>query len=450
MELQLNVSPFGDFETWIQESSMIAYLEAYPGRELPIDEKAAKAGFAVPASSNTDSNTNATDNNNSNTTSVPTKKAKSTSKAALKKAKGKAKAKVVKYPTGDNRIRTSIVSSNTISNASAQGRDSQSSQFAIMGNLSATTVATKYVWQDPDTRIAGVVSTNPTGKTTATDQDNIVWDNPGVIPAEWLHRTAYSFGSSLGPEDNSTPENFVFGSSEANSLMTRYEKSWQWLLRLDNSYNNLKIEAEKARLSALDGGGAKDMDVDANSESQSANDDDNHAKGSHDNSNSNNNNSNSNGSGSGSGSQNSLAGKGSSSKMRRECTLITVNTFRDSQKSASFFSQATRMNGQTKSLQKLLFEWEESSQSVKITTETSTKGVKTSEEVRIAKGQVDFNDYWDWIQQSPALCFALDYRIELPILLNITFGINETVFYPFLRGFFTRLEADIDLVSGVL
>ncbi|KAF5693480.1 hypothetical protein FGLOB1_14388 [Fusarium globosum] len=54
-----------------------------------------------------------------------------------------------------------------------------------------------------------------------------------VFPAEWLHLSAFSWGgisSDDDPEGFSTSQNFenlVFGTSETNSLMTRYETSWQ-------------------------------------------------------------------------------------------------------------------------------------------------------------------------------------------------------------------------------
>jgi hypothetical protein len=38
---------------------------------------------------------------------------------------------------------------------------------------------------------------------------------------QWLHRCAYSWGNPQGPEVNAIWSNFVFGTSESNSLMTR-------------------------------------------------------------------------------------------------------------------------------------------------------------------------------------------------------------------------------------
>ncbi|KAG7412642.1 hypothetical protein Forpe1208_v009445 [Fusarium oxysporum f. sp. rapae] len=55
----------------------------------------------------------------------------------------------------------------------------------------------------------------------------------GVWPAEWLHLSAFSWGGLVGdddPEGFTTSQNFenlVFGTSETNSLMTRYETAWQ-------------------------------------------------------------------------------------------------------------------------------------------------------------------------------------------------------------------------------
>jgi hypothetical protein len=45
---------------------------------------------------------------------------------------------------------------------------------------------------------------------------------------QWLHLSAFSFGGYLGPENqdqiatSQIPENLVFGTSETNSMMTRY------------------------------------------------------------------------------------------------------------------------------------------------------------------------------------------------------------------------------------
>lgn len=56
-----------------------------------------------------------------------------------------------------------------------------------------------------------------------------------------------------------------------------------------------------------------------------------------------------------------------------------------------------------------------------------------------------FVNYWGWTEEHESLCFSLKYEISLPgPILNKPFGIMSTDFYPFRRGFFTRLEADID------
>ena len=64
------------------------------------------------------------------------------------------------------------------------------------------------------------------------------------MPAEWLHRCAYSWGGlTEDPFSSQVVENLIFGTGESNSVMTRYEKAWQALVcregdRLKRSIGN--------------------------------------------------------------------------------------------------------------------------------------------------------------------------------------------------------------------
>jgi hypothetical protein len=52
------------------------------------------------------------------------------------------------------------------------------------------------------------------------------------MPAEWLHRCAYSWGG-LGKDSytsSQVPQTLIFGTGECNSIMTRYEKAFQALV----------------------------------------------------------------------------------------------------------------------------------------------------------------------------------------------------------------------------
>ncbi|MCJ1359189.1 MAG: hypothetical protein MMC33_009189 [Icmadophila ericetorum] len=68
------------------------------------------------------------------------------------------------------------------------------------------------------------------------------WET-SLITVQWLHLSAFSWWGFLGPnsEDqgatNQVPENLVFGTSETNSLMTRYEYAWQKLFTEEEALN---------------------------------------------------------------------------------------------------------------------------------------------------------------------------------------------------------------------
>ncbi|KAF3225930.1 hypothetical protein TWF191_004960 [Orbilia oligospora] len=99
-------------------------------------------------------------------------------------------------------------------------RKTQKSQRDVMG-LSASGLAENvFKWTPPDP--------NKTGCKKRQLRN-------GLYMAEWLHLCAYSWGGLNGDDDkgnlksSQTVENLVFGSSEANSCMTRYESAWQSL-----------------------------------------------------------------------------------------------------------------------------------------------------------------------------------------------------------------------------
>ncbi|KAI3583952.1 hypothetical protein IWW34DRAFT_785137 [Fusarium oxysporum f. sp. albedinis] len=87
-------------------------------------------------------------------------------------------------------------------------RPDEAGQKEIMGGVSATEIGNAMGWGSKRLR-------------------------SGVFPAEWLHLSAFSWGGIAGDEDpegfttSQNFENLVFGTSETNSLMTRYETAWQ-------------------------------------------------------------------------------------------------------------------------------------------------------------------------------------------------------------------------------
>jgi hypothetical protein len=67
--------------------------------------------------------------------------------------------------------------------------------------------------------------------------------------------------------------------------------------------------------------------------------------------------------------------------------------------------------------------------------------------LKMPKSDATFKDYWAWTTSNPSLSFRLAYRIstqQIPSSLQQPLGLLETSFFPFQRGFYTRLEADLD------
>ncbi|KAH9225315.1 hypothetical protein K456DRAFT_1332203 [Colletotrichum gloeosporioides 23] len=109
-----------------------------------------------------------------------------------------------------------------------KARQSEVTQKGVMG-ISATKVAKIAGWPKSTIRLSGVKDAG--GK--------IVWDSPSVFPAEWLHRSAFSWGNETTNNGlTQRSSNLVFGSSETNSKMTRYEKAWQQLFYIEKGISD--------------------------------------------------------------------------------------------------------------------------------------------------------------------------------------------------------------------
>ncbi|KAH6617614.1 hypothetical protein F5144DRAFT_633818 [Chaetomium tenue] len=195
----LSTSPFGDYETWIRQSDYVSYVQAYPG-------------YALPTQKQVDAMIQAIDDMLSKR-SETVRKRDAEFENGLKKADDSAGSK-----NADAGINVSSVSFDTIWRASGK-RKGVPSQGQQMGG-SATTVALAAEWANPRDRV----------KSQGT-----MWDSPGVYPAEWLHRSAFSWGNINDIKFPQSTFNLIFGSSEANSLMTRYEKAWQRLFVRERS-----------------------------------------------------------------------------------------------------------------------------------------------------------------------------------------------------------------------
>ncbi|KAK6346046.1 hypothetical protein TWF730_010379 [Orbilia blumenaviensis] len=98
-------------------------------------------------------------------------------------------------------------------------------QGAVMEGISATDVAKALGWSDMRT----------------TSQRG--WEKERFARAEWLHRCGYAYGGLTDDDANSSQvkENLIFGSSETNSIMTRYEDVYRnAIIRERNLYEQLK------------------------------------------------------------------------------------------------------------------------------------------------------------------------------------------------------------------
>lgn len=110
----MGISPFGDYQTWISLSSLVSYVESYPGRGLPKDGNTAATAFKD---------------------LIPKGNAL---KAGTLKQLDKLKAIAVQK-TGDKGAMTTSVSTLTMTGAKAKDRSMASGQGAVMGG-SATSV----------------------------------------------------------------------------------------------------------------------------------------------------------------------------------------------------------------------------------------------------------------------------------------------------------------------
>ncbi|KAK3332264.1 hypothetical protein B0T19DRAFT_482573 [Cercophora scortea] len=334
----LSTSPFGEYETWIAKSDYKAHLRCYAGYKLPADAlKLGELEAGFPASS----------------------KASLAERAmAEKRSAAPGTATGTKFDT---------VALSTINAARGQKRDT--SQASVMEGVSATTIAKILGWGDEEgnTSENGKVKVKP-----MTDgPTRIEWPNPGVFVAEWLHRTAFSWGNERGAQANQVRGNLVFGSSEANSLMTRYEKAWQKLFEYE-----AKIQAATAASSGAGPGQVKG---------------------------------------------NTFTG-----------TLVSINT----------------QEGSKNPIEEIGLDGDKI-YNLKVTKENGKiAATRTVEDGAGKPTQPVVPDYWNATTGTPSLCFSLYYHLanfaptnlaEMPTPWPVTF-------FPFQRGFVTRLEADLDMV----
>ncbi|KAI9804315.1 MAG: hypothetical protein M1833_007122 [Piccolia ochrophora] len=338
-DYRLGVSPFNDYETWVKTKDYIAYLRSYPGYTLPSDEASIQEAFAALRVGET---------------------AKANNEAYKEKLK-RQEEKAAQHPNSGAGVKVDFVSIKTVQAAGVRGARAgapdqgdqiggSASLVRLYGSLHRTSltilldqIAKSLRWKAPQERVGR----------PEPQYGDVKWDSPGVYPAEWLHRSAFSWGNPAGNDVSQISSNFIFGSSEANSIMTRYEKSWQRLFTKERSIQN----ARNRNLLM----------------------------------------------------QNQFA---KPSFPPFEGILTTINT---SDKDPIL--------------------------------EVQVEGEKVTP-VKHQATDTGIPEYWKWAVNYPNICFSLRYSLLLgegsQSSLGQTFGPLTTFFYPFQRGFFTRIEADVD------
>ncbi|KAK6524635.1 hypothetical protein TWF281_011537 [Arthrobotrys megalospora] len=112
-------------------------------------------------------------------------------------------------------------------------RASALNQGAVMEGISATDVANALGW-------SAMRGTSIRG-----------WEKERFSMAEWLHRCGYAYGglADNDPQSSQVKENLIFGSSETNSIMTRYEDVYRnAIIRERTLVEELKAIYTKAKL----------------------------------------------------------------------------------------------------------------------------------------------------------------------------------------------------------
>ncbi|KAG8867266.1 hypothetical protein FRB97_003413, partial [Tulasnella sp. 331] len=203
--VQFSTSPFGDFKIYILESKAKEHLEGRADRKEPTIFNQSFENLKI---------------------------------ASPDRLNEKCKKVRDKFPSGFlDDIRESPTNPRIIHlsasriRSAAKKRDTVEDQGTVMGR-SATDVAEMLGWSDYNVSAVGFKD----------------WPATAYAAAEWLHLCAFSWGGiipmDMQPQPNAiwessqVAENLVFGTSETNSVMTRYEKAWQTLFLNEEALRN--------------------------------------------------------------------------------------------------------------------------------------------------------------------------------------------------------------------
>ncbi|KAF5964578.1 hypothetical protein FBULB1_12705 [Fusarium bulbicola] len=210
--IKIGRSPFHDYETYIKKRDWKAYCTYRPSRQIFLPAQVSEVDQAL---ANKRKAYKAEKTSKLESLRSIAKAGKGKTRARLEESLGEEDKK--KLQTG--RVLAIEVTASKIY-AAATRRYEAPDQKEVMGD-SATTISDKLKWNE--------------GNEAQNDQ----WPKTSHARAEWLHRCAFSWGG-LGDtrtpfKTSQVPDNIIFGSSETNSLMTRYEKAWQSLVTKVNA-----------------------------------------------------------------------------------------------------------------------------------------------------------------------------------------------------------------------
>ncbi|KAM7219209.1 hypothetical protein V8F06_005378 [Rhypophila decipiens] len=225
--VKLAVSPFNHYETWITEGDWKSYIKARPDRPLPVHPK--DEAMILLAKKTLETKGKETKIGKENALIQKGRKARKTKNRTKKGGNKKEDKAIVEEKDSDevqnpNTTNLEIRVSSVKLHKAAGTRQSAAGQAAVMG-CSATLIAKSLKWRDHNVK-------TPAG----------TWPGTTHMPAEWLHRCAYSWGGlDDDPNSSQVPGNLIFGTGECNSVMTRYEKAWQELVRREGDRHDPEI-----------------------------------------------------------------------------------------------------------------------------------------------------------------------------------------------------------------
>ncbi|OSS46201.1 hypothetical protein B5807_08134 [Epicoccum nigrum] len=109
-------------------------------------------------------------------------------------------------------------------------RESANGQAKVMGGKSATQIAKAFQWADASGQLTQATGNGPL---------HINWPGQNTA-AEWLHKSAYSWGGNA-----QVRENLMFGTSECNSVMIRTEEAWKQFFTYESKFQEGSTMAQQ-------------------------------------------------------------------------------------------------------------------------------------------------------------------------------------------------------------